>query len=66
MADWQPIETAPKDRNILTWNGTGHAISWWMIGLNMWNAAGHSLDYVEEHQPTHWLPLPDPPETVTQ
>lgn len=59
---WQPIETAPKD-------GTN------IIGLTQWGAleiwyvrdayeGEYWQDYSDsEPDPTHWLPLPAPPET---
>lgn len=70
---WQPIETAPKDgtwflgytpRSIHGWprrNSKGSIISfrWWGKGSEdkiPWfsNMSGFP-------QPTHWMPLPDPP-----
>jgi hypothetical protein len=57
MADWQPIETAPKDGTwVLSW-GAHHGIGIarhnglfaHMTGVSGWDGS------------THWQPLPDPP-----
>jgi hypothetical protein len=68
---WQPIETAPKDgTRILLWDtdevviakwddiSTGGAKGWQIAVVNM-----HSnLNYYEAaYNPTHWMPLPEPP-----
>lgn len=70
MSEWQPIETAPKDGThiLLAWsykNGTPPRVSecfwrndmpfsqdgvWWCF---------HGRMFAE---PTHWQPLPTPPE----
>ena len=59
---WRPIETAPKDgTDILL--GFEPAIGWQRIGkawggqwVSAWNH--HPI----HDQPTHWMPLPEPPE----
>lgn len=58
MTDWQPIETAPKDKAdiILAFDGIsapGHWIGdeWW------WFSSGEEGPC----DPTHWMPLPEPP-----
>jgi hypothetical protein len=62
---WQPIETAPRDCLLLLSDTTWYAIKhrgepapvkvggWWD---GRWNIFGASW------QPTHWQPLPAPPE----
>lgn len=72
--EWQPIETAPKDYRVrvlvydASWCGGAPRITvtnW--IGYR--NVKG---DVIEEKgsfsgvtRPTHWMPLPDPPEAPT-
>lgn len=61
MSEWQPIETAPRNVRVLVWrkNEPGYerrrmdvdiyrAGVWWKSRRNM--------------QPTHWQPLPEPPQ----
>ena len=65
-ARWRPIETAPKDgTHILGWDGnTQTTVKWWQ-----WHGGRGYWDLVEwgayaedgEGNPTHWMPLPDPP-----
>lgn len=61
MSEWKPIETAPRDyRKILVCRRfPGDA----QIGIDRWcteaNAWWMSTPY---NQPTHWMPLPAPPE----
>jgi hypothetical protein len=62
---WQPIETAPKDRWILA------AEASWEPGVyDAYAAHYHSDGYwmarcgqyvTQSPEPTHWMPLPDPP-----
>ena len=71
--DWHPIETAPKDGTILIGkipneNPDLNREIKWAVGwcsLYKWEWAGMKkatwLKLNEEHQPTHWMPLPEPP-----
>lgn len=65
-AEWQPIETAPKDRDrilFVLWPGTeqdvwhGAAVTWkrhrWWPGYGQWLDEARRLV-----NPTHWLPQP--------
>lgn len=70
--DWQPIATAPKDGTaFLGWSPYGK----WMQ-LFSWTPGYRGSYWASEtcmgvtwdrnHQPTHWMPLPDPPTTETE
>lgn len=77
--DWQPIETAPKDeidcgydgliaRRILAWDkqwdATGCAVTaYWDI--DHWQVYGRD-DNTIHFKPTHWMPLPAPPNNEQQ
>lgn len=75
-ADWQPIATAPKQRIVLLFAVTDRApdgtVLNWKMATGDWHHA-YDSDRVEwtwdgrelkayDHQPTHWMPLPEPPE----
>ncbi len=58
MSEWLPIESAPKDgkRVILFVPPYG-------AGSGHWDETWHAHFTLNRHaQPTHWMPLPDPPE----
>jgi len=64
--DWQLIETAPKDREILVWrDGWGRHIAKWDQqedeGFYRLAQGGCILC-----GPTHWQSLPDPPQNKSQ
>lgn len=63
---WLPISSAPKDGTILLLinmnQSKGMAVSWWSSWRKVWITSGG----VEIHQPTHWMPLPPPPQAVQQ
>lgn len=77
---WQPIETAPKDgRDVILAlvNTRGHSES---PALAYWNDEDRSTDHYQsgwyestfsdctyrvKFTPTHWMPIPEPPE-ITQ
>lgn len=60
---WRDISTAPKDgAKLLGWEPpytvpVGYAVFWW--SGHGWVRDGDDFDLVFE--PTHWMPLPDPP-----
>lgn len=70
---WKPIETAPKDRDILLWNGDEYCIGWWETAkefnepFNDWckgdagAGTGYDCGFDRVHNPTHWMPLPPAP-----
>lgn len=55
---WQPIETAPKDgENILL----GINLGYLMYAQSSFWLADKWADW-DWRKPTHWMPLPEPPE----
>jgi hypothetical protein len=59
---WQPIETAPKDGTVLLVHGErGVELGWCVLSRWYW----HGRNSVTE-QPTHWMPLPEPPDGVAK
>lgn len=73
--EWQPIETAPKDRYISIKGKNGpygvnywEAVAIWGIPRNWsrergsWQTRDGAVLYLAGYVPTHWMPLPDPPE----
>lgn len=78
MADWQPIETAPKDGTLILgfgqWAGEisgidstpGRCLIYWCSphtdypGFE-WKVTGGDA-YASWMKPTHWMPIPEPPE----
>ena len=63
LGGWQPIETAPLNREIILWNGEEVTSGWHSMALGWASAfeigSEHGLDMVPP--PTHWMPLPNPP-----
>ena len=68
---WQPIETAPQDRPILGWMPSGGpADAKGGAGLAIVQRDGNGWKVVHDYEdwwwagynPTHWMPLPTPPE----
>jgi hypothetical protein len=65
MSEWQPIETAPKDKVIDIWLKNGHRWSdcYYDTICHEWRTsrpAGYLIS-VHERGVTHWMPLPEPP-----
>ena len=64
--EWQPIETAPKDGAVLIhwseqagFNGNTEVAEQYDPGE--W-ASCESCGMTWQEEPTHWMPLPEPPE----
>lgn len=56
--EWQPIETAPKDGMLLGFYDGMIRLVLWDSG---WAVVGRMTDRYW-FSPTHWMPLPPPPE----
>ena len=60
---WQPIETAPKDQEILVWTeDDGAFVAFWWPVRKCWRWTSYDLHGDELLHPTHWMPIPDPPD----
>ncbi len=69
MSEWQPIETAPKeDTEILAIDSEGrHFITAYRPDCCAGSGFGviHSCcGFYQDANPTHWMPLPDAPQTT--
>lgn len=57
LGKWRPIETAPKDRNIIITGRYANGLAY--VEEGCWNYKGHwSTRKLEP--PTHWMPMPEP------
>lgn len=61
---WQPIETAPKDilKPVLLWTDSGLFLGFRFPGFAQVRDRWVQADVLDEVYPTHWMPLPEPPE----
>lgn len=66
MADWQPIETAPNKKDVLLYRcGYPLCIAGRFFNGEEWGwATIERPDDWIEGEPTHWQPLPEPPEAA--
>lgn len=58
--EWQPIESAPKDREVLLYFPASRPMSGRGIGHGEMMRVG-ALRAFPFRAPTHWIPLPPPP-----
>ena len=78
MSDWQPIETAPKNKHLLffgqqehsqndsvTYKGPMIFSGYWDEMDESWCARGSTWEG-PFFNPTHWMPLPEPPNMVEE
>lgn len=66
---WMPIDTAPRDERVLLWNGTGMYCGHWAKSIETDDEAWIIAEFGNEGEQlltkaTHWLPLPEPPEST--
>jgi hypothetical protein len=64
--EWQPIETAPKDDDaciLVTYCLHDDVWAYEIVSYAYEDARGHWWQNIEVEaiQPTHWMPLPEPP-----
>ena len=78
QASWMPIEAAPKDKPLLLlgrfwrntrWNKDESSVFFQWTGSwidRSLDKSGLSSGWTEYHglQPTHWMPLPQPPKSL--
>lgn len=57
---WQPISTAPRDRKILAFAFDRFDSRKAEMHTTFWNN-GRWAWFSSHYQPTHWMPLPEPP-----
>ena len=68
MSEWQPIETAPKDKTDILVLSEGRVVEAYWEGSRSrgyWDSFFQSYES-ESLEPTHWMPLPAPPNKVTR
>lgn len=72
MSEWQPIETAPKDKNVLmAWRPVDAEKRPWHVEVVIACVSSYyegSIWTGGMYQPvshvSHWMPLPEPPKEV--
>lgn len=66
MTEWQPISTAPKDGTeiIVFRNDAGVFCAFFHEETECWFSAD-GLDDITDDMPTHWMPLPPPPQETS-
>ena len=66
---WQPISTAPRGREnrFLGWDGEFIDTTWEGWTVDFEEGAGPVYVHADwvSWEPTHWMPLPDPPSDTT-
>ena len=73
MAEWQPVETAPTDTDLLLfgrfgsqrglYTGIKNARYGWSYSF-MGTEDVRDDYYGDDVNPTHWMPLPEPPSSA--
>lgn len=75
MSEWQPIETALKDRPVIIqvtdetrdpivgeaqWHDDGDGGDWWWANTSPGDYYSGPISEMNFGKPTHWMPLPLP------
>lgn len=63
MSEWQPIETAPEGEEILVYAPIDGVVSS-IYKFGAWQKLIMVYGGSKTNEPTHWMPLPEPPEDV--
>lgn len=65
MAEWQPIETAPRDTVVIVGAaGASSETAFFVEPLNGWFSESSEITGFNQWRafpPTHWMPLPEAP-----
>lgn len=61
MSEWQPIETAPKNKPVLVYAPGYYDLPEIICRCEYHKDAGWTIDDIRNV--THWQPLPPPPES---
>lgn len=61
MSEWLPIETAPKDQQVLLGRAGEPGMVVGVIDSEVPDMLWTGGDFVPDHGATHWMPLPSPP-----
>lgn len=68
MSDWKDIASAPRDGTQVLLIGRYPTLTGWSDVYHSWAQAPHTPDWATHwcrwphaFEPTHWMPLPDPP-----
>ena len=64
MSKWQPIRTAPRDEWVLLYGGGVYDLAKFENG-GWFTALLRPSPHWSFIRPTHWQPLPEPPENPT-
>ena len=66
MTEWQPIETAPMNVEIIVSNGdyvmpaSKRSVEWGDQSVTIWICQGGEI----YNWPTHWMAYPEPPKEI--
>ena len=66
IMNWKPIETAPKDQDLLLWWDDEIIPGYLYCGISEGDIGFvKNIDVHLMGQPTHWMPRPEPPQCRT-
>jgi hypothetical protein len=65
MSEWQPIESAPRDGTYVLGFGLHEQRGTYIDVIHYWSDRWTVVWMHGYGEPTHWMPLPDPPATTS-